>query len=155
MTQDKDQYNAEAILKELQEAQSSGVFAPTPVDAVLDRVAAPREARVVSTRARRGRLRVGGAVLAAAAILLLWMTFRGGFYVAPDAGGASNLLADGKPSGAADKERLSSLKFPECFSGPGVLVDASCRPYDLDGDGDIDLADYHRFQVSATEGARQ
>lgn len=155
MTQGRDQRDAEAILTELQEARSCGVFAPTPVDTVLARIAGHREVRVVQTRARRGRLLAGGGVLAAAATLLLWITFRGGFSVEPDSGGALNPLAGGNPTGTASEQRLSLLKFPECFSGPGMLVDASCRPYDLDGDGDIDLADFHRLQVSATPGARQ
>ncbi|GMU36006.1 MAG: hypothetical protein KJ057_00740 [Phycisphaerae bacterium] len=156
MTQERDQRDAEAILSELLEAQSCGVFAPTPVDKVLARATGQHAVRVVPTHRRRRRLLLtGGGVLAAAATLLLWITFRAGFSVEPDSGGALSPLAGGNPTGTASEQQLSLLKFPECFSGPGMLVDASCRPYDLDGDGDIDLADFHRLQVSATPDARQ
>ncbi len=35
----------------------------------------------------------------------------------------------------------------ECTSSPGVQMDANCACFDLDADGDIDFADFGRFQL--------
>ena len=38
--------------------------------------------------------------------------------------------------------------FTTCAYGPGLEPSAECVPYDFDSDGDVDLADYGRFQIA-------
>jgi hypothetical protein len=37
--------------------------------------------------------------------------------------------------------------FPDCLTGPGVVLASECRPFDVDEDQDVDLGDFVQFQV--------
>ena len=40
--------------------------------------------------------------------------------------------------------------MPDCLSGPDVPLPHECDTYDLDPDGDVDLADFAAFQTLFT-----
>lgn len=52
------------------------------------------------------------------------------------------------PSGSGVPLRFGLLEyrvFASCMTGPGVVRDSTCADFDLDADGDCDLADYTRL----------
>ena len=116
----------ESRLLELHEAQRAGVFRPTRIDA----------AGLLRSPAARtwswGRVRWA----AAAAVLLAAVTWSGFFYF--------NLaeLRDGRP------QLLAAGSIADCLSGPRSTLSAQCRPFDLDQDGDVDIADLSSYQVA-------
>ena len=56
------------------------------------------------------------------------------------------------PPGDCDFDGITNLTefgdFMDCTTGPTGSVDASCACFDLDGDSDVDLLDFGRFQAS-------
>jgi hypothetical protein len=130
MTEPTDNHmpELESSLLELRQAENAGVFRPTRVDArQLMRSGPPR------------RLAIRWA--AAAALLLavgtVWTTM---FYM--------NLtkLRDGRGGGA-----LASVSITDCLAGPRGSQPGHCLAYDLDADGDVDLADLGSFQLAYAE----
>ena len=56
-------------------------------------------------------------------------------------------LADIDSDGDTDHDDYRALA--DCTDGPGVPADPTCTPADLDLDGDVDLADFARFQTGS------
>ena len=56
------------------------------------------------------------------------------------------------PPGDCDFDGITNLAefgdFMDCTTGPTGSSDASCACFDLDGDGDVDLIDFGRFQTA-------
>ena len=51
---------------------------------------------------------------------------------------------DWDDNGTVDLEDF--VHWPECMTGPGRGVPPDCEPFDFDAEGDVDLADFTRFQ---------
>ena len=43
---------------------------------------------------------------------------------------------------------IEFVSFASCLAGPGTELEAGCHCFDVDNDGDSDLRDFARFQVS-------
>lgn len=143
MLNDREQQHdfIEAALRELDAAEHAAVFRRTAMDAsaLLGGASARHPATI-----RWARLR--WVPLAAAAMVAVgvwsWM-FHGELAglrkkAQPVTGGAS--LTTG--------ERNCDGVFSNCFSGPKPTALASCRTFDFDDDGDVDLMDFRSYQIA-------
>ena len=63
---------------------------------------------------------------------------------------AAVVIAVGVWSWAFRVEPLASARatISDCLTGPDEVVAVTCRGYDSDADGDVDLADFHSYQVA-------
>lgn len=142
----------ERLLQAAAEAESVGVFAATPIDA--GRVLRESSQVPVPLRITIGRKWVPvAAVIGIAAVV--WSTM---FYVKlSDIGERSRLVSatirenQTIPGNQTIPENaVSPAHIALCVSGPAGSDAVNCADgrYDFDTDGDIDLADYSRFQLA-------
>lgn len=123
----------EALLRELHEGETAGVFRPTAVDRVR---------AAVAHSARRTRLTEWAwrcAAAAACVALGIW-----GWDAFSPRGQNVNKMVSAARGGGLDVAR--------CLTGPGVAADPDCLSLDLDQDGDVDLADIRRMQLDQPSG---
>lgn len=69
-------------------------------------------------------------------------------YHRPISGLPAPLTGDGDRDGDVDLRDVAAMQG--CFAGPDQPVGNSCRPYEYDGDADIDVLDYPPFSLDLT-----
>lgn len=132
----RDELNPiERALFELDEAERAGVFEPTPLRGGQ---------HGLRPLFRSYRFWVPFAAAAMLAISV-WTTM---FVVEINSIRAkrTDLLTSGKVNPG------ESVAFADCLSGPGRDLTSRCMVFDLDADGDVDLADFGRSQQAGFQG---
>lgn len=131
----------EERLRDLRAAEDAGVFSHTRVNpASLVREAMPTPTPLVY-RVRPVRWVQLAAAIGIAAVVWTWMY-------------ASLIgnVREGKSAIVADASSTTSVgwdgSFTACLTGPADGLPQQCRDYDLDADGDVDLADYGAVQLA-------
>lgn len=119
--------NLECRLGELNEAERAGVFRASRVD--------PRQLMRAGGSVRSSSLRY-----AAAAALFLVVT--SGVWTAMFQWNLSSLRQD------RGSNQLATIAIGDCLAGPRGNLPSACNTYDLDSDGDVDLADLSSFQTA-------
>lgn len=126
----------ESALAELSAAESAGVFSQTPVDVTV-LVNAGAEPTPILLRLRPAHW------LSAAAVFLLAM----GVWSMMFHRELSDIRSQ-RAYIAALVQAADYGAFHRCIQGPvGSLVNP-CDDHDYDADGDVDLADFRRFQIA-------
>lgn len=159
MSSERQQYDHQAVdgieraLLELRSLDEHHVEARTPVDAA---------ALLQQTPGAEGggsgfhvlRWYKVAAVIALAAVSWSVMFSYELSSIRSKAGLSQTILADHTPSGEPTvplpQEGGCDGSFIGCFTGPSDAMASSCAPHDYDGDGDVDLADFMRFQLDCT-----
>ena len=131
----------EEALLELVAADKARLFARSNVEA---RRLVGRE---VSRNPWHVAIRMASAAALVAMAVGLWGWMYGNHLYQPHEG-------TGVTSHAAGSTVASPGEFVRCISGPTGVSKSSCDVSDLDADGDIDLADYGRYQLAYAEITR-
>ena len=144
MNEDRPQPESlEAALGEWSALQSARVFEPTPVDtrALL--------AAMIDDGARRDPhrpMRIRWGAVAAAAMLAF------GMWGAMFSWQLSDVRRTASYTLGPDEFEPCRGNFLDCFAHSAVADSgASCRGFDFDGDGDIDLADFGAYQSNCDQ----
>ncbi len=124
------------LLLHAAKAETAGVFRQTPVDTALI---------MAETRGRRGWLGITLIATPIAACMALWFGLVELNPGAPIANVPISAVISNTEAGGSDCVSLAVLN--SCLTGPGATsLPGDCACADLDSDGDVDFADFGRFQ---------
>lgn len=130
----------ERLLLHATQAELAGVFRKTPVDPA---------SIMAQTRGRRGWLRGARIAMPIAACVALWFGLAETGSLAPDVAVPVSAVISNTGSGVVEggSDCVSLAMLNSCLTGPGVTtLSRDCACADLDRDGDVDFADFGRFQ---------
>ena len=135
MPNHRDQLDpSESALCDADQARRAGVFRATPLDAR----SLISQAGSDGTRPRRIALRFA----AVAALLVITLLVWGGMF-------ASQLAQlKARSRGTTAPQVASAESISSCLGGPAGALSTPCRSFDLDADGDVDMADVSRYQLA-------
>ncbi len=136
----------ERFLLDATEADRAGVFTATPVDA-----ASLLAQGVESTGTRRvaGLYRWAKIVTPLAACVGLWIGVEQSDLFGPESV-ISNVPAMNGALAGGEIDCIELSQFNRCFTGPSGAPSVDCACADLDQDGDVDFADFGKFQTIVT-----
>lgn len=128
----------EQALADLERADRAGTFRPTPLDtkALLDTTHDPKTPWIFRYR----KVAVAATILLATGV---WVTM-----FAMQIGDVQSVkLTHAKQQ----TEMLAAISIQECIAGPQYALSSVCKAYDVDADGDVDLADISSFQLAQNQ----
>ncbi len=135
----------EKLLRESSAAESAGVFHRTPIDAGRLLRESSQVPVPLSVSIGRKWMPVAAAVGMAAVV---WSAM---FYVKlSEIGEQSRLVTKRILDGTTPDDDAGSVPISVCVGGPAKHGEPNCKDsrYDFDTDGDIDLADFSRYQLA-------
>lgn len=135
----------ELAMLELEQANLAGVFDRTSIDAEALLAAEP------VTSVRGPRLRLSRVLPIAAAIGVAACVWGVMFKAQLD---SIRPRATTTPVVARVKANSPTLAFVTCLAGPSGSTSAECRPHDFDDDGNVDLADFSKYQLAFAATSR-
>jgi hypothetical protein len=145
----------EKLLLDATESVQAGVFRKTSINsssifAAANAVSTRENEGESSNSARRGWFSVARVATPIAACLLIWVGVRTTDFdsnVTQPAVPQAMVAVHGGLLGETGSADRGLALFNSCFTGPGAdLLSGDCSDADLDRDGDVDFADFGRFQ---------
>ncbi len=125
----------EQALAELEQATRAGAFRPTPLDikALLNGASEAETPWIIRYR----------KTVAAAAVVFATGVWGAMFAMQIGDVQRVKLASSNQPAGV-----YAAVAFQNCVAGPKGSLTAACKTFDVDTDGDVDLADISSIQLA-------